>query len=112
MGKYDELKMQSDAFTELWNTRPDLRGRLFTINNNSENAIKGALNKASGVLPGVSDQAFICRDGKTVWFEWKTPDGIQSPAQEAWDTLVTKLGHTYVIVRSEEEFFRAIEFFE
>lgn len=107
-----EIKAQSDAFTNIWNNRPDLRGRIFAINNNSENAIKGSFNKAMGVLPGVSDMAFVCGDGRIVWIEWKTSTGSQSDKQIAWEKLVTDLGHNYVVVRSEQQFLNAIEFFE
>lgn len=107
-----EIKAQSDAFVNIWNNRPDLRGRIFAVNNNSENAIKGAFNKAMGVLPGVSDMGFICSNGGLVWIEWKTSTGTQSPAQKDWEKLVTSLGHIYVLVRSEEEFLAVIAKYE
>lgn len=107
-----EIKAQSDAFVNIWNNRPDLRGRIFAINNNSENAIKGAFNKAMGVLPGVSDMAFVCPKGTIVWIEWKTSTGSQSDKQIAWEKLVTNLGHTYVVVRNEEEFLSVISLYE
>jgi len=103
-----EIKVQSDAFVNIWNNRPDLRGRIFAINNNSENAIKGAFNKAMGVLPGVSDMAFIKSSGAILWIEWKTSVGSQSSHQVAWQKLVESLGHEYVLVRSEQEFLKHI----
>lgn len=109
---HSEVAMQSRAYTNLWNSRPDLRGRVFAINNNSQNAIKGALNKAMGVLPGVADMAFVCNSGLIVWIEWKTPVGDQSPQQKEWEHTVTTLGHIYVIVRSEQEFLQIIHRYE
>lgn len=109
---YSEVAMQSRAYTNLWNSRPDLRGRIFAINNNSQNAIKGALNKAMGVLPGVSDMAFVCDSGLIVWIEWKTATGDQSNQQKEWELTVTHLGHVYVIVRSEKEFLDIIHRYE
>jgi len=104
-----EIAIQSAAFTKLWNERPELRGRVFAINNNSQNAIKGAMNKAMGVLPGVSDMAYICPNGKIVWIEWKTDSGSQSQQQKLWEATVTSLGHTYVIVHSYSEFISVID---
>ena len=106
-----EAAIQSQAFINLWNNRPDLRGRFFTINNNSENAIKGSLNKALGVLAGVSDMCFLLEDGRVLWIEWKTLKGHQSRKQEAWGELCCKLGHLYIIVRNEEEFLKIINFY-
>lgn len=103
-----EATLQSKAFTNLWNTRPDLRGRIFAINNNSVNGIKGAMNKAMGVMPGVADMCFLKSQGRTCWIEWKTPTGRQSPAQIKFQELCLLLGHEYWIVKSEDEFLKII----
>lgn len=108
----NEIALQSKAFTNIWNNRPDLRGRIFAINNNSENKIKGALNKAMGVLAGVSDMCFLLLDGRILWIEWKTDTGSQSDGQIEWQRKVESIGHTYVIVRSEIEFLEVINLFE
>jgi len=104
-----EVAIQSKAYVNLWNNRPDLRGRVFAINNNSQNSIKGALNKSMGVLPGVADMAFIRNNGAILWIEWKTPKGSQSKQQIEWERTITQLGHEYVIVRSEDEFLSVID---
>lgn len=106
---HSEVAIQSKAYVNLWNNRPELRGRVFAINNNSQNAIKGALNKSMGVLPGVADMAFIRNNGHILWIEWKTPTGSQSKQQIEWELTVTSLGHEYVIVRNEQEFLSVIE---
>jgi hypothetical protein len=105
-----EIQMQSSSFVKLWNNRPELRGRVFAINQNSHNRIKGALNRSLGVLPGVSDMAYLVQ-GSVVWIEWKTETGSQSPDQKAFEQLVTRLGMRYIIVRSEFEFLEVIDFF-
>ena len=102
-----EIQLQSSAFLNLWNKRPELRGRVFAINQNSHNRIKGALNKSLGVLPGVSDMAYLVQDS-VVWIEWKTDTGRQSPEQKSFEQLVTRLGMRYYIVRSEVEFLEVI----
>lgn len=103
-----EIKAQSDCLTKLWNEKPELRGRIFAVNNNSENAIKGAINRAMGVLPGVSDTVFIGSNGRTIYIEWKTETGAQSKAQKEWQALIESLGHIYYIVRSEQQFISVI----
>ncbi len=102
-----EAQLQSKAFTNFWNSNPHLRGRLFAINQNSHNQIKGAINRSLGVLPGVSDMAYLI-PGSVVWIEWKTPSGKQSPDQRKFQALVTSLGMQYHIVTSEEDFLKII----
>lgn len=106
-----EVAIQSRAFLKVWNTRPDLRGRIFTINNNSENAIKGALNRAMGVLAGVSDMCLLGKLGLVIWVEWKTANGRQSQIQKEWADLCDSLGHLYIIVRNEAEFMAVVDFY-
>jgi hypothetical protein len=103
-----EVATQAKAFQNLWNARPDLRGRVFAINNNSINGIKGAMNKAMGVMAGVADMCFLKAEGKTCWIEWKTETGRQSPHQVKFQELCLSLGHEYHIVRSETEFLKII----
>ncbi len=100
--------MQSKAFKNLWNNHPDLRGRIFAINNNSVNGIKGAINKAMGVVSGVADMCYLKPEGKTCWIEWKTESGKQSPEQVKFQQLCISLGHEYYIIRSEAEFLSVI----
>ena len=106
--KMNETATQAKAFQNLWNARPDLRGRIFAINNNSINGIKGAMNKAMGVIAGVADMCYLKPEGKTCWIEWKTDIGRQSPQQVTFEKLCRSLGHEYHIVRSEEEFLKII----
>jgi len=105
-----EIQLQSSAFLNLWNKRPELRGRVFAINQNSHNRIKGALNKSLGVMPGVADMAYLI-PGSIVWIEWKTETGRQSPEQKSFEQMVTRLGMRYYIVRSEVEFLEVINYF-
>ena len=105
-----EVATQARAFQNLWNARPDLRGRIFAINNNSINGIKGAMNKAMGVIAGVADMCYLKPEGKTCWIEWKTDTGRQSPQQVTFEKLCRSLGHEYHIVRSEAEFLEIINY--
>ena len=103
-----EAKIQSKAFQNLWNSRPDLRGRVFAINNNSVGGARGAMNKAMGVVAGVADMCYLKPEGQTCWIEWKTETGKQSPKQVKFQQLCLSLGHEYHIVRSEAEFLAVI----
>jgi len=105
-----EIQMQSKAFVNLWNARPDLRYRVFAINNNSQNGIKGAMNKSMGVVAGVADMCYLKPEGKVLWIEWKTEIGKQSNEQKEFEKVCRELGHEYVIVRSEDEFLQVINF--
>lgn len=98
-----ELQIQSKSFTHLWNNYPELRGRVFAINNNSENKIKGAINKALGVIAGVSDMVMLIPNS-VIWIEWKVETGRQSKDQIEFQRLVESLGMKYYIVRSQDEF--------
>lgn len=99
-----ELKLQSECYIWFHNTYPEHRGRLYCVNNNSENAIKGALNKAIGVIKGVSDMHFILPEGRILFIEMKLPGTYQSPDQKKWQAKVESLGHRYVIARTLQEF--------
>jgi hypothetical protein len=103
-----EAQMQRKAFLNLWKSRPDLRGRVFAINNNSVGGARGSMNTALGVVAGVADMCFLKPDGKTCWIEWKTETGRQSPEQIKFQALCLSLGHEYHIVRSEAEFLAVI----
>lgn len=70
--------------------------------------IGGAIRRALGVVPGVSDCLFIW-SGRLYCFEFKTGIGHQSPAQIEWEKKVTSQGVPYFIVRSLEEFKQLID---
>lgn len=107
---YNESGLQSKCFTDMWNYYPELRGRLFSITNNSHNKIKGAFNKAIGVVKGVSDMCFIRPMPRCpLWIEFKVENRPQKPEQKQWQKMVEQLGYEYVIVQSEEEFWKAVE---
>jgi len=59
--------------------------------------------KAMGVIPGVSDFAYLIT-GSVRWIEMKTVDGVQSRDQKEFEQLVTGLGMEYHICRDLEHF--------
>lgn len=98
-----EAAIQAEIFQWHWNNRPGERGLLFMIHNNAVNRVQGAQLKAQGMVPGVSDLAYLAPDGRPVMIEVKKPGGSQSPAQKKWEELVRGVGYRYVVVRSLEE---------
>ena len=105
-----EGKIQSECYIWFHNTYPEHRGRLYAINNNSQNAIKGSFNKAMGVVKGVADMHFILPAGRIAFLEFKAPGGKQSPDQIKWQETVEKLGHEYLIITSVDQFQGWIKF--
>lgn len=99
-----EGKIQSECYIWFHNTYPEHRGRLYAINNNSHNAIKGSFNKAMGVVSGVSDMHFILPEGRILFIEMKDAKGVQSEAQKKWQATAEGLGHKYVIIRTLKDF--------
>lgn len=99
-----EIQIQQECVMWFNNNHLHIRKRLFAINNNSHNRIKGAINKAIGVNAGVSDLALILTNGQIAWLECKTEKGVQSKAQKEFQSMVTELDHPYLVFRSLREF--------
>ena len=99
----EEFKLQAECFRYHWNERPQERGRLFTVNNNSGGKFEGAIMKAMGVVAGVADMMYLS-DAGLIALEFKTPTGRQSPAQKEWQAVIEVVGYRYVIIRTFEEF--------
>lgn len=98
-----ELKLQAECFQWHWNTFPEERYLLHANNNNSENEVKGAQNRAIGVVAGVSDMEYY-RKSKVIFIELKMADGYQSDKQKEFQQRVEAEGFRYEIIRSLEEF--------
>lgn len=107
-----EYKLQSKANEIYRLIKPNMKGRIISINNNSANAIKGAKNKKMGVLPGVSDMILLLDNMQVVWIEWKTQIGRQSRYQIAFENMLCSIQHHYHIVRSMTEFIAVLEKYE
>lgn len=74
----------------------------------SGDGIGGAIQRAMGLIPGVSDCLFIWQ-GRVYCFEFKTETGRQSPAQIEWQLKVNKQGINYYLIRSLEQFKKQME---
>lgn len=106
-----EARLQQNCYVWFHNTFPQYRGLLFEINNNSENAREGMRHRCMGRVKGVADMCLLTPGGVSVFIEFKTETGVQSPAQKRWEQTVTIAGHRYCIVRTEQEFRNLILFY-
>lgn len=102
-----EDKLQATITQYFWNTYPERRGLLFHVNQKAKNAIEGARMKAMGVVAGVSDLVLI-KTGAVLFIELKTDTGTQSAPQKEFERKVTAAGHTYVIVKSLDDFIKLL----
>lgn len=71
---------------------------------------EGSLLKREGVMPGVADILLLKQSGGYGYLciELKTKTGRQSELQKEFEKAVGENGGKYVIVRSLEEFVRAV----
>lgn len=99
----EEDKIQSECAQWFWNEYPSQRRMLVCINNNSQNALKGALNKAMGVVRGPSDM-FLILPQRIIFIEFKTQSGVQKPEQIDFMNKVQDRGHLYLVLRSASQF--------
>lgn len=99
-----EQQLQNMCTVWFWNNFHEYRRMLHHNNNNSHNSIKGAMNKAIGVVDGVSDLELILDGGRVLFIELKIPGGYQSAEQKDFENKVTERGHRYIIIFSFEEF--------
>lgn len=85
---------------------PQLRGMLYSVPNGAHLSDKREANKliATGLRRGPADLHLILSCGRIVFIEMKLPNGTQSNDQEKWQAKVEERGHTYVILRTFNEF--------
>lgn len=74
------------------------QGIIFHVPNQNQQHLHGI-----GVLGGVSDLIVVIQ-GRVLFVEIKTESGTQSDAQKRFETNVNTLGHTYILIRSLDEF--------
>jgi len=102
-----ELRLQQECYLWFHNNYPSLRGLFFKIKNEGHNRITGAIDKATGLVPGVADMCFLrpANEGGGVFFiEFKTEIGRQSSNQKKWESKVKEAGYYYIIIRHEQDF--------
>lgn len=92
---------------------PHLAHALFSVPNGGRRDERtGAMLKAEGALPGVSDLILLhpSADCCALLIEMKTAGGKQSKAQLSWQQLITASGrYRYIVCRSLDEFINEIQ---
>lgn len=105
--KRNEQKLQIHLVNVFRAVRPD-KEIIFSVNNNSGSKAMGRINKAMGVLAGVSD-LIILQKGRTLFVEVKTEKEKQKPVQVEFEAKVNAIGFQYEVVRNLDEFLEVIE---
>lgn len=77
-------------------------------NGGSRNTIEAANMKRSGTLAGASDLLIIAKRA-VLFVEMKSPKGRQQETQKEFQKNVERLGHTYALCHSLQEFQTTIE---
>jgi hypothetical protein len=83
------------------------RNIIFSVPNDSKNAVEQMRKIATGLYAGVSDLIMI-HFGKVYFIELKTEIGKQSEKQKDFQTIVENQGFKYYLIRSLKEFKESI----
>ena len=84
-------------------------GLFASVPNDSKDAKEQMRKKATGMKVGHADFNIYLPNGKTLFFEVKTPIGKQSDHQKRFENEVNNLGFKYFLVRSLDEFKKIIK---
>lgn len=76
---------------------------IFSVPNEGKNGTEQMRKVAIGMMSGVSDVIVVERD-RVLFIEFKDGVGRQSDKQKQFESQVTKLGYTYHLVRTLEQF--------
>ena len=79
------------------------RNIIFSVPNDSKNAVEQMRKVATGLFAGVSDLIMI-HFGQVMFIEVKTETGRQSDKQKEFQQIVENQGFKYYLVRSLKEF--------
>lgn len=123
-----ESKIQADSYAWFVNNHGlkhhNPRLTAFSVPNEVAMVIRGAMTQARipsrtidaitavisqkmknmGLRSGVSDMIVTLPSCRTLFIEFKTPEGRQSPNQVEFQQTVESTGHQYHVVRSLEQF--------
>jgi hypothetical protein len=83
------------------------RNIIFSVPNDSKNAVEQMRKIATGLYAGVSDLIMI-HFGQVYFIELKTDTGKQSEKQKDFQTIVENQGFKYYLIRSLKDFQKII----
>ena len=66
--------------------------------------VTGARDKATGLIPGVSDMIMLTPRSGAIFIEFKTEKGKQSEKQKEWQKKIEYYNYKYYIIRKLENF--------
>jgi hypothetical protein len=78
---------------------------IYSIPNESENSWETQKKVNTGLLRGASDTVVLLPGAVSLYLECKIPEGVQSPAQKAFQERIEALGFKYHIFRSLTQFY-------
>lgn len=109
---YDEHNLQAAEVRYIRGVHPDLEGVFFAVpNGGKRTSQQAAWLKEEGMKAGVSDMILLKSTSQYgfLCIENKTPKGRQEPEQKVFQFEVERHGGKYIIVRSIDEFIKAID---
>lgn len=109
--KDEEHKLQVSMVNWFRLQYPSMRHNLFAVpNGGRRDAATGRRLKDEGVLAGVSDLILLKSNQHygALLIETKTKKGTQRESQKEWESKITADGYKYVVVRSLDEFIKAV----
>lgn len=109
---YDEHNLQAAEVRYIRGVHPDLEGVFFAVpNGGKRTSQQAAWLKEEGMKAGVSDMILLKSTSQSCFLciENKTPKGQQEPEQKVFQFEVERHGGKYIIVRSIDEFMKAID---
>lgn len=108
----EEHRLQCAEVRYMRAKHPDLSHIWFCVpNGQKRTSLQTEWLKDEGLVPGVSDMILLKPNSLHGYLciENKTPKGKQSPEQVLFQQAVEKNGGKYIIIRSLDEFMKAIE---
>jgi len=108
----EEHYMQCAEVRYMRAKHPDLSHIFFSVPNGTKRTtLQTQWLKEEGLVPGVSDMILLKPNSQHGYLciENKTPKGKQSPEQVLFQEAVEQNGGKYIIIRSLDEFMKAIE---
>lgn len=109
--KDEEHKLQVSMVNWFRLQYPSMRHNLFAVpNGGRRDAATGRRLKDEGVLAGVSDLILLKSNQHygALLIETKTKKGTQRESQKEWESKITADGYKYVVIRSLDEFIKAV----
>ena len=85
-------------------------GCIFAIPNGGQRSrTEAAIMKGEGVMAGVADLFVMQKNGKGLFIEMKTAEGVQTAYQKEFENTCKRHGYGYAICRGIDDFIHIIK---